>query len=52
MFATLVALYLFVWMSRENKTRATFGEDKEGLSEQDEEHLKLGDRDVHYRYVV
>lgn len=54
-FAILIALYLSTWMSRENKRRgALLGEGKQDPPpplELDEQQ-KLGDRDVHYRYVV
>ncbi|PBK97684.1 MFS general substrate transporter [Armillaria gallica] len=55
LFAIAVTVYLWVWMSKENRQRALSLENKDlhkeiGLSE--EERLKLGDRDVNYRYVL
>lgn len=55
LFAIGVTTYLWVWMSRENRQRALRLENKDSHKEinlSDEERLKLGDRDVNYRYVL
>ena len=54
LFSVLVTLYLWTWMSRENKRRdLVLGQEKgdaEVLTSADRQ--RLGDRDLHYRYVV
>jgi len=51
-FAILVASYLWVWMSRENKRRDQLvGEGKE-TAVAEEDSIRLGDRDEKYRYQL
>ncbi|TFK64617.1 MFS general substrate transporter [Pluteus cervinus] len=59
LFSTLVATYLWRWMARENarRDRILASERRETKSEEDikssiTEKRKLGDRDIHYRYVL
>ncbi|SJL07512.1 uncharacterized protein ARMOST_10862 [Armillaria ostoyae] len=55
LFAIAVTVYLWVWMSKENRQRALSLENKDLHKEielSEEERLKLGDRDVNYRYVL
>lgn len=56
-FAALVAAWLSVWMSRENKRRDLIMSDKKEDDDSipldtDKRGYSLGDRDVRYRYVV
>ncbi|KAK0244214.1 major facilitator superfamily domain-containing protein [Armillaria nabsnona] len=55
LFAIAVTVYLWVWMSKENRQRALSLENKDLHKEielSEEERLVLGDRDVNYRYVL
>ena len=54
LFSVLITIYLWTWMSRENKRRdLVLGREKgdaEVLTSTDRQ--RLGDRDLHYRYVI
>ncbi|KAJ7288331.1 major facilitator superfamily domain-containing protein [Mycena rebaudengoi] len=57
LFSAAVAIYLWTWMSRENRRRDLLAsnrtkEDKEEDLEEASEQKRLGDRSVLYRYVV
>ncbi|KAK0464541.1 major facilitator superfamily domain-containing protein [Desarmillaria tabescens] len=55
LFAIAVTAYLWLWMSKENRDRALSLKNKDAHKEIDlseEDRLKLGDRDVNYRYVL
>jgi hypothetical protein len=54
-FSIVIALYLSIWLNRENKRRATLldkGKEDPPSFERDEERHRLGDQDVHYRYGI
>ncbi|KAK7056771.1 hypothetical protein VNI00_002488 [Paramarasmius palmivorus] len=55
LFAAVVSAYLWYWMSRENRRRERLLADKsfgEHASLDEKQRWILGDRDVHYRYVI
>ncbi|KAF8798941.1 MFS general substrate transporter [Phlegmacium glaucopus] len=54
LFSVLVAIYLSTWMNRENKRRDGLLSEGEKIepSNTPEERQRLGDRDLHYRYVI
>ncbi|KAK0439771.1 major facilitator superfamily domain-containing protein [Armillaria borealis] len=52
LFAIAVTVYLWVWMSKKNRQRALSLENNKEIELSEEERLKLGDRDVNYRYVL
>ncbi|KAF8158161.1 major facilitator superfamily domain-containing protein [Crassisporium funariophilum] len=52
LFSVIVALYLSIWMNRENKRRDSIVGGKQIEASTPEERQILGDRDVHYRYVT
>lgn len=54
LFAILMATYLWVMMSRENKRREAVlaTSKKDDWAETDEERFMLGDRSIHYRYQL
>jgi MFS family permease len=54
LFSVLVTLYLFTWMTRENKRRDNAASNSKDTYEpsSDEEKQRLGDRHPNYRYVT
>jgi len=54
LFSVLVTIYLSTWMNRENKRRDRLLSEGEKIqpSSTPEERQRLGDRDLHYRYVT
>lgn len=54
LFSVLVTIYLWTWMSRENKRRDLVLAQEEGDAEvlTSADRQRLGDRDLHYRYVI
>ena len=54
LFSVLVTIYLWTWMSRENKRRDLVLSQEKGDAEvlTIADRQRLGDRDLHYRYVI
>ena len=52
LFSVLVTVYLSTWMNRENKRRDCLLNEGEKIKPSiPEQQQRLGDRDLHYRYV-